>query len=538
MTPRREFALVLLGSAILAVVVTWPLAVKFGRAGRVDNADGMFSIWNVSWVARTIVADPRNVFNANIFYPHRGTLAYSEANLGAGIVAAPVYWATKNPYAAHNVALFVSLIASAIGMFYLVRYLTGDRRAAVAPAIAYAFCPFVATHTAEIQLLMIGGLPFVMLAFHRLADAPGDRRGVMLGIVMAIQALFCGYYGVYAILMIAYATLVFAFSRRFWWNRRFWIALTVAAIVAIAIVFPAFVPYIRLQRAGFGRPLETAGSFSANWSTYFASASYAHSWMLKFLPPWAEVAFPGFFMTVSGAIGAWIARRQRRGELLWLYGGLAVFACWASFGPRAGLYSVLYRLVPLFSWLRSPARFGVVVIFAFCVLSGVALSAWLARARRSGTIAIVFAVLATAEVLVPWPVRDVEPPEAVYHTLAMLPSGPVIEMPFWYLEFMFPRQTYYMLQSTTHWMPLVNGYSDYTPPDYLDHVMTLATFPSPAAFKLLQQSDVRYAIIHRYWYSDENWSLVAPRLVQFRPYLRPIFADAGTQLYEIVGFPP
>ena len=133
------------------------------------------------------------------------------------------------------------------------------------------------------------------------------------------------------------------------------------------------------------------------------------------------------------------------------------------------------------------------------------------------------------------PVEDVEP---VYRVLAAHPSGPVIEMPFWYLDFMFPRHTYYMLQSTRHWMPLVNGYSDYIPQDFRDHVMTLAAFPSRDSLKLLAPDHVRYVIFHRYWYSDETWATVAPRMKEFAPYLRPIYKGEGTELYEIVGTPP
>ena len=64
---------------------------KPGSVGRVDNGDGQLSIWNVAWVARTLAVDPLHVFDANIFYPHRNTLAYSENNLGAGVLA-PVGW--------------------------------------------------------------------------------------------------------------------------------------------------------------------------------------------------------------------------------------------------------------------------------------------------------------------------------------------------------------------------------------------------------------------------------------------------------------
>ena len=53
----------------------------------------------------------------------------------------------------------------------LLRYLTGDRRASAAGAIMYAFCPYVMSHLAHIQLLMTGGIPLSLLMLHRVADA-------------------------------------------------------------------------------------------------------------------------------------------------------------------------------------------------------------------------------------------------------------------------------------------------------------------------------------------------------------------------------
>ncbi len=538
MSGRREAALVALAGAALAVALTFPLAAHPGRLGRVDNADGQFSIWNVAWVARAIVVSPTHLFDANIFYPHRDTLAYSESNLGAGLVAAPVYWATRNPFAAHNAAVLFAFFASAVGMYYLVRHVTHDRGAAFVSAIAYAFCPYVFARTSHIQLLMIGGLPPVLLAVHRLFDRPTLSRGAVLGVAMAVQALFCGYYGIFAILIVGYAVAVLATTRRLWTSRRLWSGLALGALVSIAIVAPAFLPYVRLQGQGFGRSLEAAASFSANWSAYLASSSHAHVWMLSLIPRPSESLFPGFVTLIFATAGALVARRDRRGECLWLYGGLALLAFWASFGPRAGLYSALYRIVPVFTWMRAPARFGLLVTLGLSVLAGVGLSHVLTRVRRPIVVVAAVAAIAAGELATTWPMRDVGDVEPVYRVLARLPPGPVIEMPFWYLESMFPRHTYYMLQSTHHWMPLVNGYSDYLPPDFVDHVMTLAAFPSRDSFKLLEPAHVRYAIIHRYWYGDDTWATVAPRMQELQQYLRPLYRGEGTELYEIVGYPP
>jgi hypothetical protein len=339
--------------------------------------------------------------------------------------------------------------------------------------------------------------------------------------------------------MVGYAVLIVAMTRELWRDRRFWTAVGAGALVALGLVVPVFLPYLSLQRVeGFHRSLGEAERYSANWSAYLASSSYAHAWMLSFLPQWREVVFPGFVAVAFGAGGAWTARRERDGEIILLYGGLAILAFWASFGPAAELYSMLYAAIPMFAWLRAPARFGLIVGLALSVLAGFGVTALLRRIRFQTAAALAIGLIAAAELVVPLGIPEVPPVEPVYRTLRTLPAGPVIEMPFWYLPEMFPRHTYYMLQSTSHWMPLVNGYSDYTPPDFTEHVLTLAPFPSRDAFKVLEPNKVRYAVFHMYWYNAENQRDVFARLKEFEAYLRPLYVDEGTRLYEIVGFPP
>src|SRR5436190_16324051 len=174
----REALVVLVVGTVLAVVLTYPIAFQMTHVGRVDSTDGEFSIWNVAWVARTLVVDPRHILDANIFYPHQRTLLYSETNLGAGALAIPAYWATRNPIFALNFVFLLSLVVSAAGAYYLVRYLTADRRAAALAGVCFGFCPYIFARTPHVQLLMTAGLPFSMLAFHRMADQPSVRRGV------------------------------------------------------------------------------------------------------------------------------------------------------------------------------------------------------------------------------------------------------------------------------------------------------------------------------------------------------------------------
>jgi hypothetical protein len=534
---RRERLLTVFAFGALTALLLYPISFHPGQHTRADSSDGQFSLWNVAWVARTIVADPVHLFDANIFYPHRGTLLYSEANLVAGALAAPAYWATRNPYIAHNTVVLLAFFLSALGTYLLSVYLTDNRWAAAVSAICFAFCPFLFAHTTHIQLLMTPGIPFSMLAFHRMADQPTRGRAVALALAMAFTAFCCAYYGVFVMMLIGWAVLVTAGARRLWTDARYWSAVGIAAAVGAAVVLPLFVPYFLLQRAGgFDRPLAESGRYAADWHSYLASAGRAHQWMLPFVRPWRDVAFPGFVAIVFG-VGrlstAW-RLRGRPAEIVMLYGSLAVLAFWASFGPVAWLYSLFFYTMPGFTLLRAPVRFALIVAFALSVLTAQAVAALLPRVRWPAWVGALVVALAVADHLVPLNFPLPGTPSPAYRVLSELPRAPVIEMPFFERSLFYSRHTIYMLMSTTHWMPLVNGYSDYFPPEFGETAAALAPFPHPGAFELAHRLGVRYVMFHLDVYDAKTRVEVEERLRQFGGRLRALYADDQTRLYEIL----
>jgi hypothetical protein len=549
---RVRRGIILTGAALgLAVIMTWPLAAGMTALSRsTGGGDGLFSVWNVAWVARTIVLDPVHLFDANIFYPHRSTLVFSEANLGAGVLAAPAWWLTRNAYAAHNTAVLAAFATAFLGMWLLAHRLTNDALAATIAGCLFGFCPYLSSHTAHIQLLMGGGLPLSMLMLHRLADAPSPGRGVALGAALTAQALSCAYYGIFAALMVGYAVLFLATSRARWRHRPYWMAVGIAALVSLACVLPLFLPYLRLQQEqGFRRTLDDAVRYSANGQSYVASSAHLHYWMIEATPGWArwsEVLFPGFLAIGLGVAGFVLSlRRDTSGaarssdrETALLYGSLGALAFWASFGPPAGLYSLLFRL-PAFSFLHAPARFGLVVVLALAALAALALSRLFARRPRRWRVIMAAAIgaAAIAELnVLPFPWERAEPIPAIYTVLAKLPRGPVAEFPFYGERPVFHLHTQYMLFSTAHWMPLVNGYSDHFPDDFRQTAPVLASFPSRDTLLLLSRYRVRYIGIHCDMYGSRA-DEIRQRLQPFLQYLRPIAADSNMTLYEIIAFP-
>jgi hypothetical protein len=314
------------------------------------------------------------------------------------------------------------------------------------------------------------------------------------------------------------------------------------------VVLPVFLHYLELQRgSGFSRSLDDARRYAATWQSYLASPAHGHQPILVLARQlgWrmGEVLFPGVLAIVLGGTGIGVALRpsvdaSRAKETLALYGSLGLLAFWGSFGPSAGLYTVLYRVVPLFTFLRAPSRFGLLIVFALAIFSAIGLTALLRRlGRHAGLFAGAMAALAILELnVVPFPWERALPVSTNYALLAAMPRGVVAEFPFYGERVAYPLHAQYMVLSTAHWMPLVNGYSDYIPPDFRDAAFVLDSFPSNDTFTVLQKHRVRYIGIH--------WDMYGPRaegvretLKDFAKYLRPLGSDQTMTLYEIVSFP-
>ncbi|MEO8484372.1 MAG: hypothetical protein ABI634_19350 [Acidobacteriota bacterium] len=532
--------------ALLVLVMTAPTLTHLTTVGRVDTNDGRFGIWNIAWIAHALTTDPKHILDANIFYPHTGTLAYSELNLVAGVLGLPWYVVTHNPLAALNGAVASALWLAFVLMWALVRRLSESDGAGLVAATAFTFCPYVASKTAEIQLLMIFVFPLVALAFHRCRERPGVGRAVELGGALAISALACGYYGLFAGCALGLLVLVFADR-----SPRYWGALVVAVVVAAALVFPVYRAFTHAREAS-GAVLaphaeaEVRG-YSSHLSDYFASSSAAHDWWLPSLArwkPWVEVLFPGLGVLLFAAIclagyaGADVARRRQTLG----YALLAVMAAWASFGPALKLYSILDAVVPGMSLIRAPARFGIVVTFALSVLAGLGVARVSARRRWLPAVLVLLVAselgVRTAEWGWPsWPLRVADPPSVAYRTLATLPRGVFVEFQFPYVSSNYHNHATAMFWSTYHWQPMVNGYSDVIPPDFDAIALPINGFPDPASFAIMKERQVRYVLWHVDYYQGASRDVLLDRLARFTSNLRPIVQTQDTWLYEIVQWP-
>jgi hypothetical protein len=190
------------------------------------------------------------------------------------------------------------------------------------------------------------------------------------------------------------------------------------------------------------------------------------------------------------------------------------------------------------SFMRAPARLGIVVVFAMAVIAGFVLARLVPIRRRALTIAALVIITAAEVSAAPWPLRTVPPLPVAYARLRELPRAPVLELHFAYKSGELFPHTLYMFWSAWHWNPLVNGYSDYIPPDFREIAVPINAFPDPGSFEIARERRIRYVLIHWNMYDDVGRAAIRSRFGPYGDYIRAVHDDDDVSLFEITGYPP
>src|SRR5262249_23079693 len=131
-----------------------------------DNPDTHLFIWTLSWDAHAFLHQPLAIFDANIYYPNRLTLAYSENQIGNALIAAPILWLTGNPVLAMNATALLACMLCGVGAYALARRLDLDPPSATLCGLVFAFAPARFTRTGQTHLGAIQWIPFAMASLH------------------------------------------------------------------------------------------------------------------------------------------------------------------------------------------------------------------------------------------------------------------------------------------------------------------------------------------------------------------------------------
>lgn len=499
-------------SVFLTVLHTWPMATAPGTYSRNDNGDTMLNEWIVAWVQHQLPRSPFDLFQGNIFYPARDTLAFSEPLIVPALLGAPVRLAGGSPVLVHNILLLLGMTLSMLAMYALVREWTGDSAAALVAGAAFAFNTHTLMRLAHLQAMHAYGVPLALLAADRVIVKGRLRDAMWLAVWMTVMAYTSGHVVIFAFFIIAVALL----ARAGEWigrARRVLAQFAVASIVAGLAIAPLYLPYRRVAvEQHMVRTLENVTEYSAVWRGYVASATRVHQWLWA-KPMFAEpidAFFPGIAVLGLAVCALVFGGRDRRGRVVML-SAIGILGILLSLGTRTPLYGWIYAIFPPLSAIRAAARFGNLFLFAMAALAGMGL--WQVRARlgprAAAGVGMAALALVTAEaVAAPFDFRKHEGIPGLYALVAAAPGRVVlVEQPFYPPQAVF-QNAEYVLNATAHWRPLMNGYSGYTPATYRESAETFWFFPKPHAIGAMQRAGVTHVMVHPHRFGEMSADVI------------------------------
>ena len=521
----------------LAIANSYPLAV--GPASRIGHhGDALFSVWRLAWIGHQIRTDPLHLFEANIFYPERRTLAYSDAVLLPGALLAPFQWAGSPPVIVYNVTLLCAFVLNALAAYVLVRRLTRSVSAGLLAGVIYGFSPFRFDHFDHLELQFSFWLPLAVLAWHRAVASHAVRDYVRVAALAACQVLSCIYYGIFLMTWLPVITAVWFVRTPFKTLKACaWMLLPPLLVLALYSV-----PYLRNREQLGDRHLRDVKAWSARISDFRSAppSNLLYGWTSAFSVPERHL-LPGFAATALLIVGLWPPSDRVR---LLHVAGLA-FALQLAIGFNGVIYPLLYEWVLPYRGLRVPARAAVFVLLGTCILAGFGLSRVTSRVKQrwlANVIAFAVISVASVEYLSRPSLRDVDTGiSGWYRTLRSMPDVVVFEWPVtvpWRLEHMV--DVAYMYRSTRHWRPLLNGYSGHYPASYLELLLIARSFPDTASLQHLQRSGATVLVVHEVSGREASYQYAVERLAR-DPNVRVLAQDwdAGRRVtfFRLLGAP-
>jgi hypothetical protein len=503
-----------------------------GRYSRNDNADTQLNEWILAWIAHQLPRAPLHLFEANIFYPAHDALAFSEPLVVPALLGAPLAWIGSSPVLVYNLVLIAGFALTAFATFLLVERWTGSWTAGLLAGSAFAFNTHTLTRLAHVQGIHIYGLPLTLLAADRLFRDGSKNAAAALTLALALAAYTSGYLLVFAAVIVGIVAL---FHARDWIVR--WRdvvpGIAIAAIASALVLLPIYLPYSRAAREQhMVRTLDIVKDYSATPMGYLAAAGRMHfsTWSGRFFKDPVDSFFPGVTLIGLAAIALARARREppdTRRRIV-MMAAIAAAGAVLSLGTATPVYGWLFHVFPPMQGLRAAARFGNLFLLGMAVLAGFGA----ARVKRPA-VALALVALVNVEALrAPFTYQPFTGIPPIYAMLRDEP-GPVVvaEQPF------FPRWAIfqnapYVLNSTAHWRPLMNGYSGYTPDTYQKYADAFWYFPQEWAIQAMKDAGVTHVVVHTDAFHKDHQAVLPA--IEHRPDFELMgIGPNGIRLYRL-----
>jgi hypothetical protein len=313
---RDTWLAVLLFTALTALLA-YPISVHPYSLRFPTGPDGDLGWYLLGWNTHAFLHKPWAIFDANIYYPNRLTLAYGENVIGISFFAAPIIWLTGDLLLAANFVCLLSTVLCGLGAYVLARRVGLSTPAALICGVIFLASPPRFFRIGQMNLTNIQWIPFGLAALHAYFDTGRKRDLRLAALFTTLQALSSGHGAVFmAVALLVFFIYRFALGEPLSLLKRIR-DLGFVGTLLLAPTFLVFLPYRAVQtEVGLKRGL---GTWITNYGDFLASPSHLHRFLLSLTTvddnaPANAFLFPGYLaVALAGIAIAWSARKSAAG---------------------------------------------------------------------------------------------------------------------------------------------------------------------------------------------------------------------------------
>lgn len=525
----------------IAVLFTYPqiknLTSSFAENPIGRSSDQNIVMWDAWWAKKSLIDLKTNPFYTKyLFYPKGASLALHELTLLNSIITIPFQMALEKPKGlilGCNIAILFTFVVAGVGMFALVKHLTGRADIAFFGGIAFAFCPYRTMHIVHTDLLSMGWIPLYTLFLLKSLREKSRLNPVVAGVFFTATVFTCNVYTYFLLVLTGFFVLYsLLLDRKEMLRRETLIRFLILALVCGVVLLPRFVSILQ-SRAAQTQPGWTLDILSANLVGYVLPTDkhvlyrYIYSLISGFKYYLSGVPGHATFLTytVIGLAVLGVCKAPLKVTGFWVVVFLAFLVL--SLGPSLHFwrwttslplpYVLFNKWVPFFNVMRTPYRFVVLAEMGAIVLACYGLAYIAAKPRyqngaekrgepASGAKLTRYSLIAGLSLLLLlelWNIPFYSSPETVPPAYVKIgeESGEfaVLDLPI----DRYSDVTRYMYYQTLHEKPIPTGVISRADPSvyaFVEDLLPKESMPplvDEAAVQRLKDNNVKYVIYHR-----------------------------------------
>ena len=380
----KEIAWVIVAGVALAVLTSWPLILHMPSRIAPDLGDPVRTAWQVAYVGHAMLHDPLHLFDANVFYPHPLSLAFSDSLLGYG----PAGFFGSGTVAAlvrYNLLFLFAWSLCFVGGYLLARELGLNKLGAAAAAAAFAYAPYRVTEAGHLHVISSGGIALALFLLLR-----GYRRGsaglVIAGWLVSAWQISLGFtlglqFSYLLAVLTAIAAAYWLLAGRPALARRLVVVTCLGILVVGAVAIYEARPYLKISHdyPTAKRTIKEVKVYSAGPAAWLSASSENRVWGDLTAGARAhvhskneQVLFGGGFILLLALLGLAAPLYTRRLRIGLAVGVVvcAVFALGLGLTGYGYPYRLLFNYAPGWDGVRVPGRVFTTATLFLALLAG------------------------------------------------------------------------------------------------------------------------------------------------------------------------